>query len=72
MNAHDLIYVQLQLSLCRNEQVSQYLERELSCGQTLPYRTKVFIGINIREIHDCQNRARFKPTKSITYQVPVA
>ena len=35
MNVHDLIYVQLQLSLFRNESVSQYSERELSCGQTL-------------------------------------
>ena len=35
MDVHDLIYVQLQLSLLRNEPVSQYSERELSCGQTL-------------------------------------
>ena len=35
MNVHDLIYVQLQISLFRNEPVSQYSERELSCGQTL-------------------------------------
>ena len=35
MNFHDLIYVQLQLSLFRNELVSQYLEREISCGQSL-------------------------------------
>ena len=35
MNAYDLIYVQLQLLLFRNEPVSQYSERELSCGQTL-------------------------------------
>ena len=35
MNVHDLIYVQLQLSLFRNESVSQYLEYELSCGQAL-------------------------------------
>ena len=34
----------------------------------IPYRTKVFIGINVREIRDCQNRERFKPTKSITHQ----
>ena len=30
----------------------------------LPYRTKLFIGINVREIHDCQNRERFNPTKN--------
>ena len=35
MNVHDLIYVQLQISLFRNEPVSQYSERELSCGQAL-------------------------------------
>ena len=35
MNVYDLIYVQLQLSLFRNEPVSRYSERELSCGQTL-------------------------------------
>ena len=35
MNVSDLIYVQLQLSLFRNEPASQYLEGELSCGQTL-------------------------------------
>ena len=29
MNVHDLIYVQLQLSLLRNEPVSQYSESEL-------------------------------------------
>ena len=38
----------------------------------IPYRTKVFIGINVREIRDCQNRERFKPTKSISQQVLVA
>ena len=35
MNVYDLIYVQLQLSLFRNDPVSQYSKRELSCGQTL-------------------------------------
>ena len=30
----------------------------------IPYRTKLFIGINVREIRDCQNRERFKPTKT--------
>ena len=35
MNVYDLIYVQLQLILFRNEPVSQYSERELSCNQTL-------------------------------------
>ena len=35
MNVYDLIYVQLQLSLFRNEPVSQYWKRELSCGQPL-------------------------------------
>ena len=35
MNVHDLINVQLQLSLFRNEPVSQYSERKLSCGQAL-------------------------------------
>ena len=35
MYAYDLIYVQLQLSLFRNEPVSPYSERELSSGQTL-------------------------------------
>ena len=38
----------------------------------LPYRTKVFIGVNVREIRDCQNRERFKPTKSMIHQVLVA
>ena len=33
MNVHDLIYVQLQSSLFRNEPVSQYSEHELSCGK---------------------------------------
>ena len=32
--------------------------------EQIPYRTKVFIGINVRKIRDCQNRERFKPTKS--------
>ena len=31
---------------------------------SIPYRTKLFIGINVREIRDCQNRERFKPTKT--------
>ena len=30
------------------------------------------IGINIREIRDCQNRKRFEPTKNISHQVLVA
>ena len=34
--------------------------------------TKVFIGIDVREIRDCQNRERFKPTKSMPHQVLVA
>ena len=34
----------------------------------LPYRTKVFIGINVREIPDCQNREGFKPTKNNYHQ----
>ena len=34
MNVYGLIYVQLELSLFRNEPVSQYLERERSWGQT--------------------------------------
>ena len=33
-------------------------------GENIPYRTKVFIRINVREIRDCQNRERFKPTKN--------
>ena len=38
----------------------------MTCEKTvrIPYRTKVFIGINVREIRDCQNRERFKPTKN--------
>ena len=40
MNVYDLIYVQLQLSLLRNEPVSQYLECELFCGQTLCWTQK--------------------------------
>ena len=31
----------------------------------IPYRSKVFIGINVREIRDCQNRERFKLAKNI-------
>ena len=38
----------------------------------LPYRTKVFIGINVREIRYCQNRKRFKPAKSISQQMLLA
>ena len=38
----------------------------------LPYRTKVFIGINVRDIRNCQNREIFKPTKIISQQVLVA
>ena len=38
----------------------------------LPYRTIVFIGINVREIRDCQNPERFEPTKNISQQVLVA
>ena len=38
----------------------------------LPYRTKAFIGINVREIRDFQNREKFKPTKSITHHELVA
>ena len=38
----------------------------------IPYRTIVFIGINVREIRDCQNCERFEPTKNIIQQVLVA
>mgnify|MGYP001804273801 CR=1 FL=1 len=38
----------------------------------IPYRTKVFIGINFPEICNCQNRERFIPTKNIIQQVLVA
>ena len=34
----------------------------------LPYRTKKFIEINVREIRDCQNREGFKPTKNNFHQ----
>ena len=34
----------------------------------LPYRTKVFIGINVCEIRDCRNREGFKPTKNSFHQ----
>ena len=30
----------------------------------IPYRTKLFFGINVREIRDSQNREKFKPTKT--------
>ena len=46
MNVYDLIYVQLQLSLFRNEPVTQYLERELFCGQTL-CRTQKKANLNM-------------------------
>ena len=45
-----------------------YLLRPYFQTSHLPYRTKVFIGINVREIHDCQNRKRCKPTKNIFQQ----
>ena len=32
-------------------------------GENIPCRTKVFVGINVCEIRDCQNRERLKPTK---------
>ena len=40
--------------------------------RTIPYRTKVFIGINVCEIRDCQNRKTFRPTKTHLQQVLVA
>ena len=38
----------------------------------IPYRTIVFIGIDVRKIRDCQNRKRYEPTKNIIQQVLVA
>ena len=38
----------------------------------IPYRTIVFIRIDVREIRDCLNRERFEPTKNIIQQVLVA
>ena len=40
----------------------------LELNRQIPYRTKVFIGINVREIRDCQNREEFKPTKNNFHQ----
>ena len=40
--------------------------------KTIPYRTKSFIGINVREISDCQSRKKFKPAKTYFQQVLVA
>ena len=42
--------------------------------KTIPYsyRTKSFIGINVREISDCQNREKFKPAKTYFQQVLIA
>ena len=30
----------------------------------IPYRRTLFIGINVREIRNSQNRKKFKPTKT--------
>ena len=38
----------------------------------IPYRTIALIGIDVREIRDCQNRGRFEPAKNIIQQVLVA
>ena len=40
--------------------------------RTIPCRTKAFIGINVCEIRDCQNRKTFRPTKTHLQQVLVA
>ena len=54
MNVYELIYVQLQLLLFRNEPVSQYLERELSCGQTYVESKRRQPCIRIFETRICQ------------------
>ena len=46
-----------------------YLTSHWQFCHYIPYRTKWFIGINVCEIRDCQNRQRFKPTKSYFQQV---
>ena len=38
----------------------------------IPYRTKLFIGINVREICNCQKLRKIKPTKSNIQQVLAA
>ena len=35
----------------------------------IPYKTKLFIGINVREIRYCQNRKKFKHTKTYFQKV---
>ena len=58
---------------CSSQKLSsiKVLSTIINTGK-LPYRTKVFTGINVREIRDCQNRERFKATKSISQQLLVA
>ena len=41
-----------------------------TCLIRIPYKTKLFIGINVREIRYCQNREKFKHTKTYFQQVP--
>ena len=38
----------------------------------IPYRTTLFIGINVRKICDCQNNEKFKPSKTYFQQALVA
>ena len=47
----------------------EYLWIPVDTYETYEYRTKVFIGINIREIRDCQNRERFSSIKNFFHQV---
>ena len=40
-----------------------------SITQYIPYRTKLFIEINVREIRNCVNRENFKLTKTYIHQL---
>ena len=56
----------------QKEIVNLYLSRFSKVWLYPTDRTKVFIGTNVRNIRDCQNRKRLKPTKNISQQALVA
>ena len=60
-------YAHIKLSLV------QILKQGYSTGclviLIIPCRTKLLIGINVREVRNCQNREKFKPINTYVQQV---
>ena len=56
----------LVVKICQFLAEINYNNHGYTCSIIIPYRTKIFIGINVREICNCKNSEKLKPTKNPT------